>query len=104
MNRLRPKMINSIRFLCLLGVLCSATTRLHAATTLLPYGSGWFHFDDGYLPAENWAQDSYDYGDWSYGYGQFGYGDGDENTVIYYGPDDEHKNITTYFRSYVYIA
>lgn len=86
-------------FICFMGCF-----PLQAATTLLPYTSGWYYFDDGYLPASNWAYPAYDDGDWKYGGGQFGYGDGDESTVVNYGPDDEHKFVTTYFRTSVNIV
>src|SRR3954467_144226 len=88
----------------LLGCLCLFPPQSFAATTLLPFGSDWYYFDDGYLPAGNWAQYGYDDSDWKYGTARFGYGDGDETTLVNYGPDDEHKFITTYFRTYVYIA
>lgn len=35
---------------------------------------------------------------------QLGYGDGDEATVVYYGPDDENKFVTTYFRHWFYVG
>ena len=95
-----------MKCLGLAGLLCGlglGTARLGAADTLLPYNSPWYYFDDGYLPALDWAQTTYDDGDWKYGVGQFGYGDGDEATVVSYGPDDEHKFVTTYFRTYLTI-
>ncbi len=83
-----------------------ASHRLHGATTLLPFYSGWYFFDQGYAPGSNWSELGYDEGDygWSFGFAQFGYGDGDEETSISYGPDDEDKYVTTYFRGYVLIA
>jgi len=35
---------------------------------------------------------------WASGPAQLGYGDGDEATVVSYGPDSGSKYITTYFR------
>ena len=35
---------------------------------------------------------------WASGPAQLGYGDGDETTVVSYGPDANNKYITTYFR------
>lgn len=90
----------------LLAALVAGSGSVRAATTLLPYGSGWYTHDQGYEPGANWHDFGYDEGDygWGFYFGQFGYGDGDEETVLSYGPDDENKYITTYFRTYVYIA
>ena len=41
---------------------------------------------------------------WLSGNGQFGYGDGDEATVVSYGPSATTKYITTYFRKTISIA
>ena len=87
----------------LLCCICCLGASLPAATTLLPYGSVWFYFDNGYLPTADWAQPTYSHSGWNFGNGQLGYGDGDEATIVGFGPDDEHKFITTYFRTYVYI-
>ena len=95
--------MNCVRIAGLLGVLCAGTARLDAAATLLPYNSAWYYFDSGYRPAYEWTDLSYDDGGWNYGVGQFGYGDGDEATIVSYGPDDEHKYVTTYFRTFVNI-
>ena len=90
----------------LLGFLWLAAARVEAATTLIPFYSGWYFHDQGYEPGANWYGLGYDEGDYGWGYNiaQFGYGDGDENTLISYGPDDENKYVTTYFRTYVFIA
>ena len=94
------------RKLCLallLWGLAASVPRLSAATTLLPFGFNWLYFDAGYQPAPDWAAVNFDDGFWDIGTGQFGYGDGDEATTVSYGPDDEHKSVTTYFRTYVNI-
>src|SRR5678816_3255808 len=91
-------------WLCLmlgLATLGFASGKLSAATTLLPFGSGWYVHDQGYEPGANWFEFGYDEGDygWGFGFGQFGYGDGDEETAVSYGEDDENKYVTTYFRT-----
>jgi hypothetical protein len=101
MNR---TLLNRLRLALVVCFIFVAALSARAATTLLPYYSGWLFFDDGYLPAFNWMQPGYDDGDWKYGNAQFGYGDGDESTFVNFGPDDEHKFITTYFRTYVYVS
>jgi hypothetical protein len=40
----------------------------------------------------------FDDSSWGAGPAQLGYGDGDERTVVSFGPDPAHKYITTYFR------
>lgn len=58
----------------------------------------WKFLDDGSNQGIGWYQDTYDDSSWFQGVGQFGYGDGDEQTVVSYGPDPDHKYVTTYFR------
>ena len=43
----------------------------------------------------------YNDSDWSTGYAEFGYGDGDETTVVNFGPDSDDKYISTYFRKVI---
>lgn len=70
-----------------------------SATTLLPRGSTWTYFDQGYLPADNWMSTNFDDSGWASGPAELGYGDNDEQTVISYGGDSNDKYITTYFRT-----
>ena len=46
----------------------------------------------------SWRASDYDDDAWSSGPAQLGYGDGDEATVVSFGPDSGGKYITTYFR------
>jgi PKD repeat protein len=71
---------------------------LQAQTTLISYGSEWKYLDDGSDQGTVWRQNSYDDSAWAEGNAQLGYGDGDENTVLSYGPSSSHKYITYYFR------
>lgn len=95
-----------IRIALLLGTWWWSAGAARAATTLLPFGSGWYTHDQGYEPGAGWYDFGYEEGGygWGYGFGQFGYGDGDEETVLGYGPDDENKHVAAYFRTYLYIA
>ncbi|HEY0552543.1 MAG TPA: metallophosphoesterase family protein [Verrucomicrobiae bacterium] len=95
--------INLLGLFCLLGCLHLFAPRMEAATTLLSYNSLWRYFEGGYEPSPFWAQRDFDEAEWYFGFGQFGYGDGDESTAVYYGVDDEHKYITTYFRAHVFL-
>jgi len=68
-------------------------------TTLVSSGDTWTYLDDGSdLGESDWQ--AYSFGDsgWSTGAAELGYGDGDEATVVSYGPAAETKYITTYFR------
>ena len=69
-----------------------------AEATLIPQGATWKYLDDGSDQGTQWSVPSYDDGGWSFGPAQLGFGDGDEATVIGYGPDPANKYITTYFR------
>ena len=68
-------------------------------TTYLALGDSWKYFDQGSLPAANWHTSAYNDTTWPNGNSELGYGDGDENTVVSYGPSDAQKYPTTYFRT-----
>jgi hypothetical protein len=79
-------------------------TALAGDVVLLPYGSFWRFLDDGSDQGTEWL-DYYFYDeDWPGGYGQFGYGDFDEETYLSFGPDEDDKYITTYFRVQLEVA
>ncbi|MCB9136655.1 MAG: metallophosphoesterase [Anaerolineales bacterium] len=67
-------------------------------TTFIPAGSVWKYLDNGSNQGTVWHDPGYDDSAWAQGPAQLGYGDGDEATVISYGPDPNDKYITTYFR------
>jgi parallel beta-helix repeat protein len=66
--------------------------------TLIEEGSLWKYLDDGSDQELAWTQIDFDDSSWSTGNAELGYGDGDEETVVSYGPDEDNKYITTYFR------
>ncbi|GAB4581936.1 MAG: hypothetical protein Fur0022_46880 [Anaerolineales bacterium] len=66
--------------------------------TLIPAGSSWKYLDDGSDQGTAWRALAFNDSTWAQGPAQLGYGDGDEATVISYGPDPDNKYITTYFR------
>jgi hypothetical protein len=68
------------------------------ATLLVPRGSAWRYRDDGSDQGTAWRAPSFDDTAWKMGVAQLGYGDGDEATVVSYGPNPNAKFITTYFR------
>ena len=61
-------------------------------------GSLWKYLDNGTDQGTAWKEPSFDDSSWSLGAAELGYGDGDETTVIDFGPDSNNKFITTYFR------
>lgn len=68
-------------------------------TTLVSSGDIWTYLDDGSNMGESdWQAYSFNDSGWSTGAAELGYGDGDEATVVSYGPADEAKYVTTYFR------
>lgn len=68
------------------------------AQVLVPAGSEWTYLDTGSNPGSDWKAPAFDDSAWRVGLAQLGYGDGDEITVVRYGPDARNKFITTYFR------
>ncbi len=68
-------------------------------TTLISKGANWRFFDSGtdlnvYWRARKYSPDA----TWKTGDAQLGYGDGDEKTVVSFGPDSDNKVVSTYFR------
>ena len=59
----------------------------------------WAYSDRGDVVGADWASLGYDDAGWATGVGEFGYGDGDEATVVSYGPSAGQKYRTTYFRA-----
>jgi hypothetical protein len=69
-----------------------------AEQTLIPAGSSWKYNDSGANLGTAWQTAAYNDGDWPSGAAQLGYGDGDEATVLTWGPDATSRRITSYFR------
>ena len=65
---------------------------------LVGAGAAWRYLDTGTNPAPAWRTNGFDDSVWKTGEGQFGYGEGDEQTVVSYGPNASSKFITTWFR------
>ena len=61
-------------------------------------GDTWRYQDSGDNEGTAWRQTNFNDAAWSSGAGSFGYGQGDEATIVSYGPDDFIKQTTTYFR------
>jgi hypothetical protein len=66
--------------------------------TLIGTGSTWKYLDNGSDQGGAWTAIGFNDSAWTNGLAQLGYGDGDERTVVSYGPDAGAKFISTYFR------
>ncbi len=69
-----------------------------AETTLVATGAAWKYLDNGTNQGAAWYGAGFNDAAWASGPAQFGYGDGDEATVVSFGPDADNKYVTTYFR------
>ena len=65
---------------------------------LVASGAVWSYLDDGSDQGTAWRAPAFDDSGWSQGASQLGYGDGDEATVVSFGPNSSDKYETTYFR------
>jgi hypothetical protein len=68
------------------------------ADLLVPLGAAWKYLDNGSNQDTAWRATGFNDSGWPSGPAQLGYGDGDESTVVSFGPDASNKYITTYFR------
>ncbi|HXG67965.1 MAG TPA: fibronectin type III domain-containing protein [Blastocatellia bacterium] len=95
-----PAWVKWTPFLCALVVACWAWTppARGADAILVPAGATWKYLDNGSDQGTAWRGVSFNDSAWASGPAQLGYGDGDEATVVGYGPDPTNKYITTYFR------
>lgn len=93
---MQPKLLTVICLIVVLPLLSLAQTRF------ISFGSSWRYLDNNTRPS-GWETTNYDDGTWSLGNAEFGYGDGDETTIVSFGPDPNNKYVTTYFRKTVNI-
>lgn len=76
------------------------TTTLMPATRIdLAPSATWSYLDNGTDQGTAWRNLAFDDNSWKTGVGEFGYGDGDEQTVVGFGPAEGRKYCTTYFRT-----
>ena len=76
----------------------AATASAQSTTTLVDYGAEWRYFDQGTDPGFLWWLSSFNDISWPVGDAEFGFGDGDESTIVSFGPNPAQKHVTTYFR------
>ena len=75
-----------------------AVVSVSAQHAFIPAASDWRYLDTGSDQGTSWQAPAFDDSTWATGLAPLGYGDGDEATVISFGPDPTSKYITTYFR------
>ena len=85
-----------------ISLLCAVAPQ--GTTTFIPPGSTWKYLDDGSDQGTAWRQPAFDDSSWASGDAQLGYGDGDETTIVSFGPDPNDRYITTYFRHSFQVA
>ena len=77
---------------------------LSTETVLVPAGTTWRYLDNSSNQGAAWLSPTFDDSTWPAGPAELGYGDGDEATTVGYGPDPNHKYVTTYFRHSFVVA
>lgn len=69
-----------------------------SASDLITANASWRYLANGSNQGTAWRAPSFNDSGWSMGNAELGYGDGDETTVVSYGPSSTSKYVTTYFR------
>lgn len=77
---------------------------LFSQTNFINSGDTWKYLDDGSDQGTAWYGIGFNDAPWSSGASELGYGDGDESTVVSYGPSSSNKYPTTYFRKSFNVA
>ncbi len=73
-------------------------------SVIVPYGANWKYLDNGSNQGTAWRASGFNDAAWISAPSELGYGDGDEATVVSFGPSSSNKYITTYFRKSITIA
>ncbi len=81
-----------------LSLFVPSSTVISITDTLVAAGSEWNYLDDGSNQGTAWRATDFDDGTWDSGDAPLGYGDGDEATVVGFGPNSSNKFVTTYYR------
>ncbi len=76
-----------------------AQAQLTQETIVFPRGSVWKYLDNGSDQGTAWYDVSFNDAAWASGPAELGYGDGNEATVVSFGPSSGAKYPCTYFRS-----
>ncbi|MFT5496187.1 MAG: hypothetical protein ACI9TH_001585, partial [Kiritimatiellia bacterium] len=71
---------------------------------IIPIDGVWSYLDDGSDQGTAWRAPGFNDITWTNGPAELGYGDGDEATLLSFGPSDTNKITTTYFRKTFTVA
>jgi hypothetical protein len=83
----------------LLGVPVISPSPMQAQqSVLVPAGAVWKYLDTGADQGTAWRAPAFNDSGWKTGAAELGYGDGDEATLVGFGPNSSAKYPTTYFR------
>lgn len=77
--------------------------RESSSVNIISTNDTWKYSDQGSESA-GWKTEAFNDGPWASGAAQLGYGEGDEQTVVSFGPNANNKFITTYFRKSFTVA
>ncbi len=88
----------AVVLLILLGSRLDSCALEPGVTTLVATNACWRFHDQGADLGTNWLYSGTDDSAWGLGVAELGYGDGDEASMLNFGPDASNKYITTYFR------
>ncbi len=97
------KKIMKIRLLTSLLILYVCGVYAQSVTLVEP-GSSWKYLDNGSNQGSSWKASSFNDAAWASGNAELGFGQGDETTIVSFGPSATNKYVTTYFRKAVTIA
>ncbi|MBK7874647.1 MAG: hypothetical protein IPJ77_02680 [Planctomycetes bacterium] len=73
-------------------------------TALVARGTTWKYLDTGVDPGPAWTSAAFPDAGWASGAAPLGYGEGDEQTVVSFGPNPLQRPITTWFRATFQVA
>ncbi len=90
--------MKKINFYYFIFLYIGFSLNVNSQTTLISQGSSWKYLDNGTNQGSSWKEITFNDIAWLQGNSELGYGDGDEATVVGYGPNASNKYITTYFR------
>src|SRR5258706_4194029 len=96
---------NYTQFLCIVIFLFSFSFHVSGVSdSLINTNSSWKYLDNGSNQGTAWRATNFNDASWATGNAELGYGDGDEATIVSYGPNPNGKYITAYFRKSFSIA
>src|SRR5262245_35875238 len=91
-------MISIASSVALVALLASPSRLPPQERALVSRGAVWKYLDDGSDQGTAWRNPGFSDRAWRSGPSQLGYGDGDEATIVGFGPLPFFKHVTTYFR------